>query len=192
MALSNPLKGERRPGFVGQPLPGVSVRLVDGELQLKGPGVFSEYWKRPEDTRERRLSTAGFEPATSRSSKTARIGCSDDRASTSSRAAATRSPRWRSRRSSGHIQRSTNARWSGWTISSGASASAAPSSFRPGSRARSGRTARLGQDPSGSLQDSERSRLRDRNCPETRWEKSSSLRCRHSLLHLLDLRAETP
>ena len=42
MALSNPLHGERRPGFVGQPLPGVSARLVDGELQLKGAGVFSE------------------------------------------------------------------------------------------------------------------------------------------------------
>jgi malonyl-CoA/methylmalonyl-CoA synthetase len=52
MALSNPLHGERRPGVVGQPLPGVSVRLVDGELQLKGPGVFSEYWKRPDSTRE--------------------------------------------------------------------------------------------------------------------------------------------
>ena len=52
MALSNPLSGERLPGSVGQPLPGVSVRLVDGELQLKGPGVFSEYWKRPENTRD--------------------------------------------------------------------------------------------------------------------------------------------
>ena len=29
MALSNPLDGERRPGFVGSPLPGVEVRLVD-------------------------------------------------------------------------------------------------------------------------------------------------------------------
>jgi malonyl-CoA/methylmalonyl-CoA synthetase len=52
MALSNPLKGPRRPGFVGQPLPAVSTRLVDGELQLKGPGVFSEYWKRPDTTRQ--------------------------------------------------------------------------------------------------------------------------------------------
>jgi malonyl-CoA/methylmalonyl-CoA synthetase len=50
MALSNPLNGERRPGYVGQPLPGVSVRLIDGELQLSGPGVFSEYWKRPDST----------------------------------------------------------------------------------------------------------------------------------------------
>jgi len=50
MALSNPLHGERRPGSVGAPLPGVSLRLVDGEVQLKGPGVFSEYWRRPEAT----------------------------------------------------------------------------------------------------------------------------------------------
>jgi malonyl-CoA/methylmalonyl-CoA synthetase len=52
MALSNPLHGERRPGFVGLPLPGVSARLVDAELQLKGAGVFSEYWRQPETTRE--------------------------------------------------------------------------------------------------------------------------------------------
>ncbi|MEO5739021.1 MAG: acyl-CoA synthetase [Vicinamibacterales bacterium] len=52
MALSNPLHGERRPGFVGQPLPGVSARIVDGELQLKGLGVFSEYWRQPESTRD--------------------------------------------------------------------------------------------------------------------------------------------
>jgi malonyl-CoA/methylmalonyl-CoA synthetase len=52
MALANPLHGERRPGFVGQPLPGVSARIVDGELQLKGPGVFAEYWRQPEHTRE--------------------------------------------------------------------------------------------------------------------------------------------
>ena len=52
MALSNPLHGERRPGYVGQPLPGVSARVVDGELQLKGPGVFLEYWRQPDSTRE--------------------------------------------------------------------------------------------------------------------------------------------
>src|SRR5688572_3426259 len=62
MALSNPLTGERRPGFVGTPLPGVEVRLVDesgalvddgtpGEIEIRGPGVFLEYWQRPEDTR---------------------------------------------------------------------------------------------------------------------------------------------
>ena len=61
MALSNPLHGDRRPGFVGQPLPGVEVRLVDesaepvsdgtpGELEVRGPSVFREYWRRSEET----------------------------------------------------------------------------------------------------------------------------------------------
>jgi malonyl-CoA/methylmalonyl-CoA synthetase len=50
MALSNPLHGERRPGFVGHPLPGVEARIVGGELELKGPGVFAEYWNQPEAT----------------------------------------------------------------------------------------------------------------------------------------------
>ena len=61
MALSNPLEGERRPGSVGQPLPGVEVRLLDdegrdaadgepGELHVRGRGVFLEYWNRPEAT----------------------------------------------------------------------------------------------------------------------------------------------
>jgi malonyl-CoA/methylmalonyl-CoA synthetase len=61
MALSNPLVGERRPGFVGQALPGVDVRLVDddgrdvaegtpGELEVRGPAVCLEYWQRPDET----------------------------------------------------------------------------------------------------------------------------------------------
>ncbi|HEV2751359.1 MAG TPA: acyl-CoA synthetase [Gemmatimonadales bacterium] len=62
MALSNPLHGERRPGFVGMPLPGVEVRLVDdegrpvaagggpGEIEVRGATVFREYWRRPEAT----------------------------------------------------------------------------------------------------------------------------------------------
>src|SRR6266496_656927 len=61
MALSNPVRGERRPGFVGRSLPGVEARLVDeqggavapgtpGELEVRGPGVFLEYWRRPEAT----------------------------------------------------------------------------------------------------------------------------------------------
>jgi malonyl-CoA/methylmalonyl-CoA synthetase len=61
MALSNPIDGERRPGFVGVPLPGVEARLVDeqgaevapgnaGELEIRGPNVFLEYWRRPEET----------------------------------------------------------------------------------------------------------------------------------------------
>jgi malonyl-CoA/methylmalonyl-CoA synthetase len=63
MALSNPLTGERRPGYVGQPLPGVDVRLVDedgrdvpegvpGELEVRGPAVCLEYWQRPDETRD--------------------------------------------------------------------------------------------------------------------------------------------
>ena len=52
MALSNPLHGERRPGYVGTPLPGVDVRLVDGELEVRGPGVFLEYWQRPQEPAE--------------------------------------------------------------------------------------------------------------------------------------------
>jgi malonyl-CoA/methylmalonyl-CoA synthetase len=61
MALSNPLRGERRPGTVGQPLPGVEVRLVaedgaitregPGMIEVRGPGVFREYWQRPDATR---------------------------------------------------------------------------------------------------------------------------------------------
>src|SRR5688500_15010631 len=61
MALSNPLDGQRRPGSVGTPLPGVDVRVVDdegmpvdegspGELEVRGPSVFREYWQRPEET----------------------------------------------------------------------------------------------------------------------------------------------
>jgi malonyl-CoA/methylmalonyl-CoA synthetase len=61
MALSNPLHGERLAGYVGKPLPEVEVRLVDengelvpagtpGEIQVKGPGVFLEYWQNPEAT----------------------------------------------------------------------------------------------------------------------------------------------
>ena len=61
MGLSNPLDGERRPGFVGMPLPGVEARLVNedevevqggsaGTIQIRGPGVFQEYWNQPEAT----------------------------------------------------------------------------------------------------------------------------------------------
>ena len=54
MALSNPLHGERRPGFVGAPLPWRRGAVVSeagedvaggepGELLVRGPGVFREY-----------------------------------------------------------------------------------------------------------------------------------------------------
>lgn len=63
MNISNPLIGERRPGSVGLPLPGVEARIVNrdgvavtddsvGMLQIRGPNVFRGYWQLPEKTRE--------------------------------------------------------------------------------------------------------------------------------------------
>ncbi|XP_073515287.1 malonate--CoA ligase ACSF3, mitochondrial [Phyllobates terribilis] len=83
MALTNPLNGPRVPGSVGNPLPGVDVRIAteipqkeessytvlaqgnatgtevspgfedrDGELQVRGPAVFREYWSKPQETME--------------------------------------------------------------------------------------------------------------------------------------------
>jgi malonyl-CoA/methylmalonyl-CoA synthetase len=63
MNTSNPLIGERKPGTVGPPLPGVEVRIVDdngntvsagevGNLQVRGPNVFVGYWKLPDKTAE--------------------------------------------------------------------------------------------------------------------------------------------
>lgn len=82
MVLSNPLRGERRPGAVGLPLPGVEVKVIwegdtsegnghpggvpaqegswtgddggltAGELRVKGPMIFKEYYNRPDATLE--------------------------------------------------------------------------------------------------------------------------------------------
>ena len=51
MNISNPYVGERRPGTVGLPLPGVSIRLIDDEVCIRGPNVFAGYWRREEATR---------------------------------------------------------------------------------------------------------------------------------------------
>ena len=60
MNISNPYDGERRPGSVGKPLPGVSIRLAEpetgeqvapgetGEVLIRGDNVFSGYRNRPE------------------------------------------------------------------------------------------------------------------------------------------------
>jgi malonyl-CoA/methylmalonyl-CoA synthetase len=58
MNISNPYAGERRAGTVGLPLPGVSVRIVDGEIQLRGPECFPGYWRR-EELRAPRSTMAG-------------------------------------------------------------------------------------------------------------------------------------
>jgi malonyl-CoA/methylmalonyl-CoA synthetase len=63
MNTSNPYHGERVPGAVGHPLPGVSVRVTDpetgkelapeqiGMIEVKGPNVFKGYWRMPEKTK---------------------------------------------------------------------------------------------------------------------------------------------
>jgi malonyl-CoA/methylmalonyl-CoA synthetase len=63
MNISNPYEGERRPGSVGLPLPGVSVQLLDtegrpvsdgevGEVYIRGANVCPGYWRRPDATGE--------------------------------------------------------------------------------------------------------------------------------------------
>ena len=70
MNTSNPLSGERRPGTVGLPLPGVELRICDqfnkvlpagevGDIQVRGPNVFCGYWKLPEKTAEE-FTTDGY------------------------------------------------------------------------------------------------------------------------------------
>jgi malonyl-CoA/methylmalonyl-CoA synthetase len=63
MNTSNPYDGERVPGAVGFPLPGVSVRVTEpetgkelprdqiGMIEVMGPNVFKGYWRMPEKTK---------------------------------------------------------------------------------------------------------------------------------------------
>jgi malonyl-CoA/methylmalonyl-CoA synthetase len=61
MNTSNPYRGERIAGSVGRPLPGVELRIADGEgkalpqgeigmIEIRGPNVFQGYWNMPEKT----------------------------------------------------------------------------------------------------------------------------------------------
>jgi malonyl-CoA/methylmalonyl-CoA synthetase len=72
MNTSNPYEGERIPGAVGFPLPGVSLRIVDpdngtpvargevGMIEVAGPNVFRGYWRMPEKTAEEFTSDGYF------------------------------------------------------------------------------------------------------------------------------------
>ena len=62
MNFSNPLRGKKKPGSIGLPLPGVEVRVVDprslkdlgtgevGEFWLRGANVTPGYWGKPRET----------------------------------------------------------------------------------------------------------------------------------------------
>ncbi len=64
MNFSNPVRGIRKPGSIGTPLPHLKVRIVDpvtfkdveagqtGEIWLKGPGITPGYWRKPRETAE--------------------------------------------------------------------------------------------------------------------------------------------
>tara|TARA_Y100000385_G_scaffold291658_1_gene371129 strand:+ start:2321 stop:3799 length:1479 start_codon:yes stop_codon:yes gene_type:complete len=62
MAISNSYRGTRNSGFIGLPLANVTIRLanendvivdegISGEIQVKGPNIFKEYWQKPEATK---------------------------------------------------------------------------------------------------------------------------------------------
>ncbi len=71
MIASNPYEGARIAGTVGFPLPGVDVRVADpqtgaplppdhtGMIEVRGPNVFTGYWRKPEQT-ESAFRTDGF------------------------------------------------------------------------------------------------------------------------------------
>ena len=64
MNFSNPLRGKRKPGSIGLPLPALEVQIVaadsgmdvspglTGEFLLKGPAISPGYWRKPEETTE--------------------------------------------------------------------------------------------------------------------------------------------
>lgn len=72
MNTSNPYNGERRPGSVGFPLPGVEVIVADpstgdelligemGSIEVRGPNVFDRYWRNSEKTREEKRDSGFF------------------------------------------------------------------------------------------------------------------------------------
>ena len=83
MLTSNPYwpeEGPRKAGTVGRPLPGTGVRVATDEgtplpvgeiggVQVRGPNVFSGYWRMPEKTREEFTADGWF--------RTGDVGCFD-------------------------------------------------------------------------------------------------------------------
>jgi len=71
MNFSNLVRGVRKPGSIGLPLPNLEVRIVDpetlvdvvpgqtGEILLKGPAITPGYWRKPEET-EKAFENAWF------------------------------------------------------------------------------------------------------------------------------------
>jgi malonyl-CoA/methylmalonyl-CoA synthetase len=53
MTISNPYDGERRPGTIGFPFPGVEINFDGEEILVRGPTVFGGYWERPAATADR-------------------------------------------------------------------------------------------------------------------------------------------
>ncbi len=51
MNTSNPYVGQRKAGTVGRALPGISVRIENGMIEVKGPNVFKGYWRNEEKTK---------------------------------------------------------------------------------------------------------------------------------------------
>jgi malonyl-CoA/methylmalonyl-CoA synthetase len=81
MNTSNPLAGERKPGTVGPPLPGVAIRVVDsegrpcatgvvGDIEVKGSNVTPGYWRQPDKTAESFTADGWF--------RTGDVGAQDD------------------------------------------------------------------------------------------------------------------
>jgi malonyl-CoA/methylmalonyl-CoA synthetase len=62
MNFSNPIRGVKKPGSIGLPLPHVEARIVDpqtfqdleigkvGEIWLRGPSISPGYWRKPRET----------------------------------------------------------------------------------------------------------------------------------------------